>query len=75
MWIPAACLALLPEQQPLMHTKTMLLVDDGESESRERHLLLEESVGANRDADLARGEASKDLGALAHSQASGQQRQ
>ncbi len=49
-------LALARQRQPLMHAEAMLLVDDGQGEIAERHLVLEQRMGADDEIDVAGGE-------------------
>ena len=57
-----------------MHAEAVLLVDDGEREIAERHLVLEQRVGADQEIDLAEREPVERLGALAAALAPGQDR-
>ncbi len=65
-------LALVHQRQPLMHAEAVLLVDDGEREILEHHLVLEQRMGADQNVDVARGEAGEALGALLAALAAGE---
>ena len=45
--------ALLAQREPLRDAKAVLLVDDGEPQRRQRHLVLEQGVGADRELRFA----------------------
>ena len=47
---------MLTERATLVHAEPMLLIDDGEAEPPEAHPLLDERVGADRQAGGVRGE-------------------
>ena len=53
-------LALARERQPLMHAEAVLLVDDGQREIAERHLVLEQRVSADDEVDVAGGECGQE---------------
>ena len=67
-------LALAGEREPLVHAEAMLLVDDGEREIAERHLVLEQRVGADQQIDLAERQPVERLGALLAALAAGEDR-
>ena len=52
-------LALAGEREALVHAEAMLLVDDREREIAERHLVLEQRVGADQQIDLAERQARR----------------
>ena len=45
--------ALLPQREPLRDAESMLFVDDGKPEPRQRHLVLEQHMGADRELRFA----------------------
>ena len=45
--------SLAPQRRPLVHTEAVLLVDDGQGEALEAHVLGEQGVGADEQVDLA----------------------
>ncbi len=49
-------LALVLHSPPLVHPEAVLLVDDGQAQPGERHIVLEQGVGAHGDLGLARGQ-------------------
>ena len=51
--------AFARQRQPLMHAEAVLLVDDGQRQIAERDIVLEQSVGADDQIDLAGGEADR----------------
>ncbi len=53
---------LLLQPPPLGHAEAVLLVDDGEAEVAEDHLVLEQGVGADRHRRRARGQGGQLLG-------------
>ena len=55
-----------------MHAEAVLLVDDGEREVVERHLVLEQRMGADEEIDIALGEAISSVGALPPALAAGE---
>ena len=55
-----------------MHAEAVLLVDDGERQIVERHVLLEQSMGADDQIDLAGGEARKNFRPFAPALAAGE---
>src|SRR5262249_60172003 len=55
----------LGERQALMHPEAMLFVDCGQREIAKLDLLLEQGMGADQHVDLAQGQPSKDVIALA----------
>ena len=65
-------LALAGEREALMHAEAVLLVDDGEREVAERHLVLEQRMGADQKIDLAERQAVERFGALLAALAAGQ---
>ncbi|MNV46390.1 hypothetical protein D3C71_1382200 [compost metagenome] len=54
----------LPQGQPLRHAKTVLLVDDGQRQVLELHLLLDHGVGAHHQRGLAAGHQRQHGGAV-----------
>ena len=54
-----------------MHAKAMLFVDDGERQIAECHVVLEQSVRADDEVDVARGKRGQNLGALTPALAAG----
>ena len=65
-------LALARERQPLMHAETMLLVDHGQRQIAKCHVVLEQSVGADDQVDVARRQRGEDFRALAPALAAGE---
>ncbi len=55
-------LALLLQPPPLADPEPVLLVDHRQGQAVERHVLLEQRVGADRDLDGARGQGPQLLG-------------
>jgi hypothetical protein len=49
------------KRQALVHAETVLLVDDDEAQIPERHIVLEQRMGAGHDLSLARCDARQDL--------------
>ena len=66
--------ALLGERQPLVDAEPVLLVDHGQREILEHHLLLEQRVRADQDVEVAAGEPLEDIGALAPAFTTGEDR-
>jgi hypothetical protein len=55
---------LLPQRQPLRHAKAVLLVNDGQGQVLELHLLLDDGVRAHHQGGLAAGHHRQHGGAL-----------
>ena len=68
-------LALARQREPLMHAKAVLLVHDCERKVIECHLVLEQSVGADKHVDLAAREPLQNVRALAAALAAGEDRE
>ena len=64
--------ALACERKALMHAEAMLLVDDREREVLERHVVLEQRMGADQEIDIAVFEPRQDVGALLAALAAGE---
>jgi hypothetical protein len=57
-----------------VHAEAVLLVDNGQREIAECHVVLEQRVGADDEIDVACGEAGEDFGPLLAALASGEDR-
>ena len=71
--VGAAAAALGLQGETLVYAEAVLLVDDGEGEVAEGHVLLEQGVRADQDVDLAGGQALEQFGARAALLAAGKQ--
>ena len=64
--------AFAGERKPLVHAEAVLLVDNGERQIVERHVVLKQRVGADDEIDIAGGKRRQNLRAFAAALAAGE---